>query len=157
MVYNKKPNGLGFELTGMQALPDTFSFSTKQFKKWVQKHTKIFTINVHEPINELANKNGLNEMVGKLLEKYFNVFPVELPILPPTREVDHAIELMSDVKPISRSSYWFSFAKYEKLRQQLSDFLNKGYIKPNKTPWDAPMLFVKKKDGTSRLRVNLLS
>ncbi len=148
---------MGFELTGMQALLDTLLFSTKQFKKWVQKDVKIFTINVHEPINELVNENGLNEMVGKLLEKYFNVFLVELSILPQTREVDHAIDLMSDVKPISRSSYRFSFVKYEKLKQQLSDFLNKGYIKPSKSPWDAPKLFVKKKDGTSRLCVNLLS
>jgi hypothetical protein len=118
---------------------------------------KIFTINVHEPINELVNENGLNEMVGKLLEKYFNVFLINLPILPPTREVDHAIDLMLNVKPISRSSYWFSFAKYEKLKQQLSDFKNKGYITASKPFWNAPMLFLKKKDGTSRLCVNLLS
>ncbi len=68
------------------------------------------------------NENGSNEMVGKLLEKYFNVFLVKLPSLPPTREDDHAIDLMTNVKPISRSSYRFSFAKYEKLKQQLSDF-----------------------------------
>ncbi len=118
---------------------------------------ELFTINVHEPINELVNENSSNEMVGKLLEKYFNVFLVELPSLPPTREVDHAIDLMSNVKPISRSSYRFSFVKHEKLKQQLSDFLNKGYIKPSKSPWDAPMLFVKRKDGTSRLCIRPFS
>ncbi len=73
----------------------------------MQKDAKLFTISLHEPINELVNENGLNEIVGKILEKYFNVFLVELPSLPPTREVDHAIDLMSNVKPISRSTYWF--------------------------------------------------
>jgi hypothetical protein len=96
-------------------------------------------------------------MVGKLLEKYFNVFLVELPSLPPTREVDHAINLISNVKPISRSTYRFSFVVYEKLKKKLNDLLNKGYIKPSKSPWDAPMLFVKKKDGTSKRCVDLLS
>ncbi len=103
------------------------------------------------------NENGLNEMVGKNLEKYFNVFLVELPSLPPTRKVDHAIDLMSNVKPIFRSTYWFSFVEYEKLEKQLSGLLNKGYIKPSKSPWDAPMLFVKKKDGILKLCVDLLS
>jgi hypothetical protein len=112
---------------------------------------------LHEPINELVNENGLIEMVGKLLEKYFNVFLVELLSLPPTREVDHAINLISNVKPISRSTYRFSFVEYEKLERKLSDLLNKGYIKSSKSPWDAPMLFVKKKDGTSKLCVDLLS
>jgi hypothetical protein len=54
-----------------------------------------------------VNENGLNEMVGKLLEKYLNVFLVELPSLSRAREVDHAIDLISNVKPISRSTIGF--------------------------------------------------
>jgi hypothetical protein len=57
---------------------------------------------VHEPINELVNEDGSNEMVGKLLETYFNVFLAKLLGLPPTREIDRAIDLVSDAKPISR-------------------------------------------------------
>jgi hypothetical protein len=72
------------------------------------------------------NEDGLNEMVGKFLEKYLDVFLAKLPSLPPTREIDRAIDLMSNVKLISRAPYRFSFTKYEELEQQLSDLLNKG-------------------------------
>jgi hypothetical protein len=103
LVHRTKPNGSTFECTSMQTLPDTPLFFAKQFKKWVQNDEKLFTISVHEPINEPMNEDGLNEMVGKFLEKYSNVFLARLPRLPPTREVDHAIDLMSDVKLISRA------------------------------------------------------
>jgi hypothetical protein len=72
------------------------------------------------------NEDGLNEMVGKFLEKYLHVFLTKLPNLPPTKEVDCSIDLMLDVKLISRTPYRFSSTKYEKLEQQLSDLLNKG-------------------------------
>jgi len=54
---------------------------------------------VHKPINELVNDNSLNEMVGKLLEDYYDVFHVKLLSLPPIREIDRAIDLMSNAKP----------------------------------------------------------
>jgi hypothetical protein len=58
---------------------------------------------VHKLINELVNEDGVNEMVGKLLETYSNVFPAKLPGLPLITEIDHAIDLVSDAKPISRA------------------------------------------------------
>jgi hypothetical protein len=61
---------------------------------------ELFTISVHKPINELVTENGLSEMVGKLLEEYFDVFHVDLHGLPPTREIDHAIDLISNAKPL---------------------------------------------------------
>lgn len=56
LVYSTKPNGLAFELIGMRTLSDTILLSTRQFKKWVQKDVELFTINVHELINELVNE-----------------------------------------------------------------------------------------------------
>jgi hypothetical protein len=123
----------------------------KQFKKWVQKDENLFTISVHEPISELVNEDGSNEMMGKLLETYSNVFHAKLPGLPPTREIDRVIDLVSNAKPIFRAPCRFSYTKYEELEQQLNDLLNKGYIKPNKSPWGVLVLFVVKKDRTSRL------
>ncbi len=85
LVYCIKPNGFIFELIGIS----TPLFSIKQLKKWVQKDEKLFTISVHKPINEPVNEDGLNEMVGKLLETYPNVFFAKLLGLPPTKEIDH--------------------------------------------------------------------
>ncbi len=121
LVYCTKPNGSIFELTNMRTLPNTPLLSTKQFKKWLQKDENLFTISVHKPINE-----PMNEMVGKRLEKYSNVFLTELPNLSLIKEVDCVIDLMSYVKLISRTPCQFSFTKYEELEQQLSDLLNKG-------------------------------
>jgi len=87
-----------------------------------------------------ANKWALDweyfewNLVGKLLEEYYDVFPTNLLGLPLAKEVDYSIVLMLDVKPIFKAPYWLSFVEYEKLGQQLSDFLNKGYIKPRKSP-----------------------
>ncbi len=94
LVYCIKLDGFIFELIGLWALLDTPLLSAKQFKKWVQKDENLFTISVHKPINELVNEDGLNEMVGKLFETYSNVFPAKLLGLPPTREINHAIDLV---------------------------------------------------------------
>jgi hypothetical protein len=60
---------------------------------------------------------------------------------------------MLDAKPISKTPYWVSFVEYEELEQQWNDLINKGYIKPSKSPWGAPNLIIKK-DGTLRLCVD---
>jgi len=102
----------------MQTLLDTFLFFAKQFLKCVKMDAKLFTINVHKPINEHVNGNGTNEMVRKLLEEYLDVFPSNLPGLPPAKEIDHAIDLMSNAKPISRAPYQLPFVKYGNLEQK---------------------------------------
>ncbi len=84
--------------------------------------------------------------MGKKLEEYYDIFPTNLLGLPLANEVHYSIVLILNVKPIFRAPYQLSFVKYEKLEQQLSDLLNKGYIKPSKSPWGVPILFVKKKD-----------
>jgi hypothetical protein len=61
-------------------------------------------MSVHKPINEPINEDGSNEMVGKLFKTYSIVFPTKLHGLPPTREIDRAIDLVLDVKPISKAS-----------------------------------------------------
>jgi len=73
---------------------------------------------VHKPINELVNGNGMNEMTRKVLEEYLDVFLANLPSLPPTNEIDHAIDLMSDATPISRTPYQLPFVKYGNLEQK---------------------------------------
>jgi len=67
--------------------------------------------------------------------------------------VDHAIELLTNATPITRAPYCQSLAQNIELENQLNELLNKGYIKPNKSPWSAPILFVKKKDASLRLRL----
>ncbi|TYK03544.1 retrotransposon protein, putative, Ty3-gypsy subclass [Cucumis melo var. makuwa] len=83
--------------------------------------------------------------------KYPDVFPDELPRLPPPREIDFVIELEPGTAPISRDPYRMAPAELNELKVQLQELLDKGFIRPSVSPWGAPMLFVKKKDGIDDL------
>ena len=74
--------------------------------------------------------------------------------MPPQRKVDHAIELVPGTTPIAKAPYRHSFKENVELETQLRDLLKKGYIRPSKSPWGAPVLFQKKKDGSLRLCVD---
>ncbi|XP_073026627.1 uncharacterized protein [Primulina eburnea] len=83
-----------------------------------------------------------------------DVFPDEIPGFPPIREVEFGIELMPGTTPISRAPYRLAPSEMRELKQQLQDLLDKGYIRPSVSPWGAPVLFVKKKDGSMRLCID---
>ncbi|XP_073033793.1 uncharacterized protein [Primulina eburnea] len=83
-----------------------------------------------------------------------DVFPDEIPGFPPQREIDLSIELMPGTNPISRAPYRLAPTEWNELKEQLKDLLEKGYIRPSMSSWGAPVLFVKKKDGTMRMCVD---
>ncbi|KAL0540140.1 hypothetical protein IC582_024370 [Cucumis melo] len=89
-----------------------------------------------------------------VVRDYSDVFPEELPGLPPHREVEFAIELELGTVPISRASYRMAPAELKELKVQLQELLDKGFIRPSVSPWGAPVLFVKKKDGSMRLCID---
>jgi hypothetical protein len=77
-----------------------------------------------------------------------NVFPEDLPGLPPERDVEFVIELKPGIAPISRRSYRMPPNESAELKTQLQDLLEKGFIRPSSSPWECPTIFVKKKDQT---------
>ncbi|KZV26694.1 hypothetical protein F511_31305 [Dorcoceras hygrometricum] len=85
---------------------------------------------------------------------FADVFPDEIPGLPPYREVDFSIELMPGTQPISKAPYRMAPIELKELKDQLEDLLTKGYIRPSVSPWGAPVLFVRKKDGSMRLCID---
>jgi hypothetical protein len=90
-----------------------------------------------------------------LLRQYKDVFPADLPSgLPPSREVDHKIELIPGSVPQSRPTYRMSPTETDELKKQLDQLSASGFIQPSKSPFGAPVLFVKKKDGTMRMCID---
>jgi hypothetical protein len=83
-----------------------------------------------------------------------DVFPEDLPGLPPERDVEFVIELKPGTTPISRRSYRMSPNKLAELKTQLQDLLEKGFIRPSSSPWGCPTIFIKKKDQTLRMCVD---
>jgi len=96
-----------------------------------------------------------SKCIKRVLEEFSNVMPEKLPEnLPPRRRVDHVIEVMLEVAPPAKAPYRMSHEELKKLKVQLEELLAKGYIKPSKSPYGAPILFVHKKDGTLRMCVD---
>ena len=86
--------------------------------------------------------------------EYVDVFPNELPGLPPQRVVDFGIELHLGTSPISMTPHKMALVELQELRVQLQKLMDKGFIRPSTSPWCAPVLFVKKKDKTLRLCID---
>jgi hypothetical protein len=83
-----------------------------------------------------------------------DVFPEDLPGMPPDRDVEFVIELQPGTTPISIWSYKMTPKELAELKVQLNELLDKGYIRPSSSPWGCPALFVKKKDQSLRLCVD---
>jgi hypothetical protein len=86
--------------------------------------------------------------------EYPDVFPDDLPGMPPDRDVEFVIELQLGTAPISKRPYRMPPKKLAELKIQLQELLDKGYIRPSSSPWGSPALFVKKKDGSLRMCVD---
>ncbi|XP_070004094.1 uncharacterized protein [Nicotiana sylvestris] len=89
-----------------------------------------------------------------VVRDFSDVFPEDLLGLPPVREIDFGIDLLPDTQPISIPLYRMAPAGFKELKQQLQDLLYKGFIRPSISPWGAPVLFVKKKDGSLRMCID---
>ncbi|GJZ80907.1 putative reverse transcriptase domain-containing protein, partial [Tanacetum coccineum] len=81
-------------------------------------------------------------------------FPEELPGLPPPRQVEFRIDLVPGVAPVARAPYRLAPSEMRELSVQLQELLEKGFIRPSSSPWGAPVLFVKKKDGSFRMCID---
>jgi hypothetical protein len=89
----------------------------------------------------------------EILEEFEYVFK-EVLGLPPKRDIDFSINLMLGATPVSKNPYRMSTPELKELQIHLEELLNKGYICPSVSPWGAPVLFVKKKDGTLRFCIH---
>ncbi|XP_075087830.1 uncharacterized protein LOC107823350 [Nicotiana tabacum] len=92
-----------------------------------------------------------NVLVGR---EFSDVFPEDLPGLPPVREIDFGVDLLPDTQPISIPPYRMAPAELRELKQQLQDLLDKAFIRPSVSPWGAPILFLKNKDGSLRMCID---
>ena len=82
------------------------------------------------------------------------MFPEDLPGLPPDREIEFVIDLVPGTAPILKAPHRMAPTELKELKVQLQELLDKGFIRPSFSPWGAPVLFVKKKDGTMRLCID---
>lgn len=89
-----------------------------------------------------------------VISEYSDVFPDELVSLSPEREIEFRIDLAPGTTPISKIPYRMVPTELKELKLQLQDLLERGFIHESKSPWSAPVLFVKKKDESLRLCID---
>ncbi|WVZ48709.1 hypothetical protein U9M48_000128 [Paspalum notatum var. saurae] len=108
----------------------------------------------HSPPTVNATEAQLIKKIP-VVSDFPDVFPEELPGLPPDRDVEFAIELVPGTAPVSRRPYRMAPDELKELKVQLQEQLDKGFIRPSSSPWGCPALFVEKKDqGGKRLCVD---
>jgi hypothetical protein len=141
---------------------------------WLTKHQAVIdiaarAIKVHSPTcgettlylpDHGCTRSCAFVMIESPVEKipvvgdYPDVFPDELPGMPPDRDIEFAIELQPRTAPISKRPYRMPPAELAELKKQLQELLDKGFIRPSTSPWGCPALFVKKKDESLRMCVD---
>ena len=89
-----------------------------------------------------------------IVKEFPDCFLDDISGLPPDREVEFTIDLIPGTEPISIPPYRMAPVELRELKAQLEELLSKGFIRPSISPWGAPILFVKKKDGSLRLCID---
>jgi hypothetical protein len=88
------------------------------------------------------------------VEGVADVCPEEWPGMLPERELEFTIDLKLGTEPITRTPYRMSTPELQELKMQLKELLDLGLIRPSVSPWGAPVIFIRKKDGSWRLCID---
>ncbi|GJX08939.1 putative nucleotidyltransferase, ribonuclease H [Tanacetum coccineum] len=99
-----------------------------------------------------ANEPTLSDI--PIVRDFEDVFPDDLSGLPPQRQVEFHIDLIPGATPVAKSPYRLAPSEMQELSEQLQELQDKGFIRPSHSPWGAPVLFVKKKDGSFRMCID---
>jgi hypothetical protein len=141
---------------------------------WLSRHQAVIdiaarAIEIHSPTcgeltlylpNQGCTHSYAYTMIESPVERipvvceYPDIFPDELPGMPPDRDIEFAIELQPRTAPISKRPYRMPPTELAELKKQLQELLDKGFIRTSTSPWGCPALFVKKKDESLRLCVD---
>eukprot|EP00253_Pinus_taeda_P018433 PITA_18433 len=150
-IYYKDDLGQQQELQGIKHHVQIRPITASQLAKCLRKKCQIYAIQVG-----YANQKDKMSALGNIpvVQEFVDVFPEEVPGLPPKRDIDFTIELIPGAAPVSRAPYRMSVLELTELKMQLQELLDKQYIRPSVSPWGAPVLFVKKKDGTLRMCID---
>jgi len=95
----------------------------------------------------LEVEGGKVESAIHVVHEFEDVFPDEVPGLPPNREAEFSIDLVPRTGPVSMAPYRMAPAKLVELKKQIEELMEKQFIRPSTSPWGAPMLLVKKRMG----------
>ncbi|KAI3790531.1 hypothetical protein L2E82_03636 [Cichorium intybus] len=143
------PNNEALVIYGDKSGKDLRVISCMKARKYLQKRCFAFLAHV-------VNVKGEGKEIKDIPQvcDYPDVFPEDLPGIPPVRQVEFRIDLIPGAAPVAKSPYRLAPSEMQELSSQLQELLDKGFIRPSFSPWGAPILFVKKKDGSFRMCID---
>nr|GFA54025.1 reverse transcriptase domain-containing protein [Tanacetum cinerariifolium] len=122
-------------------------------EKYMMKGFLIFLAHITtKEVEDKSEKKQLEDV--PIVRNFLEVFPEDLPGLPLTRPVEFQIDLVPGATPVARAPYRLSPSEMKELAEQLKELSDKGFIRPSSSPWGAPVLFVKKMDGSFRMCID---
>ncbi|GJV03187.1 putative reverse transcriptase domain-containing protein [Tanacetum coccineum] len=143
----------GLQATSGRTAPSRRIRIREMAQKYVLQGCHVFL--AHITVKETGDKSKKKQLQDVPIVKNFpEVFPEDLPGLPPTRQVEFHIDLVPGAAPVARAPYRLAPSEMKELADQLQELSDKGFIRPSSSPWGAPVLFVKKKDGSLRMCID---
>ncbi|KAJ9180916.1 hypothetical protein P3X46_009103, partial [Hevea brasiliensis] len=148
VVVNKVYRGCPLRIQGYEFLADLIELPFHEFnmilgmdwlslaRRMMRKGCEAYLAHV---VDTRQAKPNLSDI--PTVRDFPDVFPEELPGLPPEREVEFAIETLPGTAPISIAPYRMAPTELRELKTQLQELLDKGFIRPSVSPWGAPVLF----------------
>ncbi|GJW71412.1 putative reverse transcriptase domain-containing protein [Tanacetum coccineum] len=127
--------------------------SCTKTQKYLLKGCHVFLAHVTTKKAEDKSEEKRLEDVP-IVQEFPEVFPEDLPGIPPTRQVEFIIDLIPGAAPVARAPYRLAPSEMKELSDQLQELSDKGFIRPSSLPWGATVLFVKKKDGSFRMCID---
>ncbi|GKB17382.1 reverse transcriptase domain-containing protein [Tanacetum coccineum] len=118
-------------------------------ERYISRGCQVFMIQVME---KKSDEKRLEDI--PVVKEFPDVFPEDLPGLPPVRQVEFQIDLIPRAAPVARTPYRLAPSEMQELSNQLQELTDRGFIRPSTSPWGAPVLFVKKKDGFFRMCID---
>nr|GEV57287.1 putative reverse transcriptase domain-containing protein [Tanacetum cinerariifolium] len=127
--------------------------SCTKTQNYLLKGYPVFLANITtKTIKDKSKEKQLEDV--PIVRDFSEVIPEDLPGLPPTRQVEFQINLIPGDAPVARAPYRLAPSEMKELSDQLQELSDKGFIRPSSSPWGAPVLFVKKKDGSFRMCID---
>ncbi|GJY69744.1 putative reverse transcriptase domain-containing protein [Tanacetum coccineum] len=127
--------------------------SCTKSRKYLLKGCNVFLAHVTtKKAKDKSEEKRLKDV--PIVRDFPEVFPEDLPGIPPTRQVEFQIDLVPGAASVARVPYQLAPSEMKELSDQLQELSDKGFIRPSSSPWGAPVLFIKKNDGSFRMCID---
>ncbi|GJZ53689.1 putative reverse transcriptase domain-containing protein [Tanacetum coccineum] len=142
-------NGETLIIQGDQSKTRLSLISCIKTERYISRGCQVFIAQV---IEKKSDDKRLEDI--PIVREFLEVFPEDLPGLPPVRQVEFRIDLIPGAAPVARAPYRLAPSEMHELSNQLQELADRGFIRPSTSPWGAPVLLVKKKDGSFRMCID---